>query len=347
MIKPKALQRGDAVAVVSLSSGMGGEELFRYRYEIAKQRLEEIFGLQVIAMPNALKGITYLDEHPQARAQDLMQAFQDEKIKGIICMIGGDDSIRLLPYIDYDIIRNNPKVFMGYSDTTINHFMMHKAGIVSFQGPCMLVEFAENVQMHDYTIQAIRNTLFQPVPRLEILPSGEWTSEMLNWTEPANQKIKRKMTRDEKGYEVLQGQGKVSGRLLGGCLSVFGMMIGTEIWPAPETWSDKILFLETAEDYPEPDQVKWLLRNLLAQGILGRIQGILVGKPLDERYYEEYKEVYRKVVGQEAKRPELPIMYNVNCSHTSPVCILPNGIMAEIDCDSRKLTLLEEAVISQ
>ena len=108
MIKPYRLKKGDKVSIVSLSRGMVGEEMFIHKYEIAKKRLEEEYGLEVVAMPNALKGIEYLYLHPEARAQDLMDAFKDPEIKAIFNAIGGDDTIRLLPYIDYDVIRNNP-----------------------------------------------------------------------------------------------------------------------------------------------------------------------------------------------------------------------------------------------
>ena len=104
MIKPKALKRGDTVAIVSLSSGMGGEKPLIHRYYTGIKRLESVFGLHVITMPNALKGSEYLYNHPELRAQDLMQAFKDTNIRAIICMIGGDDTIRLLPYIDYQVI---------------------------------------------------------------------------------------------------------------------------------------------------------------------------------------------------------------------------------------------------
>lgn len=132
MIKPKKLQIGDKVAVVSLSSGMAGEKEFRHKYELGKKRLEEEFGLKVIETPNALKGSKYLNEHPEKRAEDLMNAFRDKEIKAIFSIIGGDDTIRLLPYIDFEVIKNNSKIFMGYSDTTINHFMMYKCGLVSY-----------------------------------------------------------------------------------------------------------------------------------------------------------------------------------------------------------------------
>ena len=117
MIIPKKLKKGDVVAIVSLSSGMGGDKIFMHRYELGKKRLEEEFGLKVITMPNALKGSEYLNKHPEARAKDLMDAFTNTNVKAIISMIGGDDTIRLLPYINYKTIKNNPKIFLGYSDT--------------------------------------------------------------------------------------------------------------------------------------------------------------------------------------------------------------------------------------
>lgn len=207
MIKPKALKRGDTVAIVSLSSGMGGEKPLIHRYYTGIKRLESVFGLHVITMPNALKGSEYLYNHPELRAQDLMQAFKDTNIRAIICMIGGDDTIRLLPYIDYQVIRDNPKIFMGYSDTTANHLMLYKAGVVSFHGPCLMVEFAENKQMHPYTIDYIRKTLFSCDSKIEISSCSMWTSEFLDWADPQNQMIARKMRPEKHGYEILQGTG--------------------------------------------------------------------------------------------------------------------------------------------
>ena len=124
MIKPNALKKGDKIAIVSLSWGGLGDEKLIHKYYIAKERLEKDFGLSVVTMPNALKGSDFVYNHPELRAKDLMNAFRDETIKGIFCAIGGSDSIRLLPYIDYGVIYNNPKIFMRYSDTTVSHFMM-------------------------------------------------------------------------------------------------------------------------------------------------------------------------------------------------------------------------------
>ena len=91
-----------------------------------------------------LRDPNWISRNPQARADDLMQAFADPSIKAIISMIGGDDSLRILPYIDLDVIRSNPKIFMGYSDTNVTHFACWKAGLSSFYGPSFMAGFAEN-----------------------------------------------------------------------------------------------------------------------------------------------------------------------------------------------------------
>ena len=205
MIKPKKLKKGDKVAIVSLSSGLAGEEMFRHRYELGKKRLEQL-GFNVVTMKNALKGIEYLYNHPEKRAEDFMEAILDKEIKGIICNIGVDDTIRLLPYIDFEAIANNPKVFMGYSDTTINHFMMQKAGVVSYYGPAVMTDFAENNNMHTYTLKYINEVLLENMEDIVIKSSDKWTSEYLDWAIEENDNISRKMNEEKYGYEVLQGK---------------------------------------------------------------------------------------------------------------------------------------------
>lgn len=342
MIKPERLRKGDKVAIVSLSRGSLGEKELLHKYELGKKRLEEKFGLEVVTMENTLKGIEYIYNHPEKRAEDLMNAFKDKTIKAIICSIGGDDTIRLLPYIDYEVIKDNPKIFMGFSDTTANHFMMQKAGIISYYGPCLMCDFANYVDMYDYTENAIRELLFRAKQNYEIKKCDYWTNEYIEWCEENINKQKTKL-KDEKGYEVIQGTGKVTGKLLGGCLDAFLLYNGTEVWPKLEEWKDKILFLETSEDMPEPQYVTWYLRNLGAQGIFNVAKGIIVGKPQSEKYYEEYKEVYRKVL-KEFGREDMPVLYNVNFGHSEPIGIIPYGIECELDIDNKKITLLESVV---
>ena len=136
MVKPRRLRRGSRVAAVSLS--WGGPGAFIHRYAAGKRQFEEEFGVSVIETEHALRDPEWLSRNPRARADDLMAAFADPTIDGVISTIGGDDSIRILPYVNLDLIRNNPKVFMGYSDTSVTHCVCRQAGLVSFYGPSFM-----------------------------------------------------------------------------------------------------------------------------------------------------------------------------------------------------------------
>ncbi|HDR4511769.1 LD-carboxypeptidase [Bacillus anthracis] len=341
LIKPKRLQAGDIVATVSPSWGGAGDSDIRWRYEQGVKRLEEVFGLTVIPMPNSLKGSEFIYNNPQARAEDLMTAFKDTRVKAIIANIGGEDSIRLLPYIDFNAIRENPKIFMGYSDVTVSHLFCHKAGLSSFYGPAILTDFAENIEMDPYTVEMVNRTLFSNETIGEIQPAHKWTSERLEWIE-INKDTRRKMQQNN-GYELLQGSTTVQGRLIGGCIEVLEFAKGTELWPERKHWEDSILFFETSEDHPEPSYIKYWLRNYAAQGILQKAKGIIFGKPKDEMYYEEYKHEILHVM-KEYNLGDLPILYNLNFGHTEPKFILPYGAMAEIDCGNGSFSILESGV---
>ncbi|SDO10645.1 Muramoyltetrapeptide carboxypeptidase LdcA (peptidoglycan recycling) [Psychrobacillus sp. OK028] len=339
--KPKMLKAGDKVATISLSWGGAGEPDLRWRYEQGIERLRNVFGLEVIAMPNSLKGGKYLYENPAARAEDLMNAFKDPSIKAIFSNIGGSESIRLLPYIDFDVISDNPKIFIGYSDSTVTHLFCHKAGVSSFYGPAILMDFAENVEMHEYTLEAVKKALFTGDEIGEVKPAPEWTSERLEWI-VENKDKKRKMN-PNKGYELLQGSGVVQGKLIGGCIEVLEFAKGTSLWPAEEYWKDSILFFETSEELPTPGQLEYWLRNYGTQGILQQAQGIIIGKPQNEKYYEEYKESIRLIM-KELSLENLPILYNLNFGHTEPKFVLPYGAMAEINCEKVSFSILESGV---
>lgn len=344
LIKPPKLNKGDKVATVSLSWGGAGDPNILPRYQIGKKRLEEQFGLSVVEMPHTLKGSEYVYQNPEERAKDLMAAFQNPDIKAIFSCIGGEESVRMLPFIDFTIIRNNPKILIGYSDTTVTHMICRKAGLSSFYGPSILAEFAENVEIFDYTVHWVEKVLFSNEEIGIIQPANYWTSELLPWEDPANVHKKRN-TEENKGYEVLQGSGIHQGQLIGGCIEVLEMLKGTEVWPTLDEWEETILFLETSEDEPTPEHVAYWLRNYGSQGILQKISGLAFGKPYNNRYYQEYKEVIYKIVRDELQLTELPIFYNMNFGHTAPMCILPYGSQVELNCDEKTFKIKESGVI--
>ena len=347
LLKPKRLRPGDTVAVVSLSSGMLGEPEFIHKYHLAKERLEGQYGLRVVPMPNALRGREYLDRHPEARAEDFMDAFRDDSIRAVISSIGGDDTVRLLPYVDFDVLRNNPKIFTGFSDTTANHFMLHKAGVISYYGPCVMCNFSEYVRINAYTDTMIRKTFFQPEPVLDIPAAPYWYDDEDGriWWKEENMQTPKPYHPDDQGYEVIQAGPAAEGELLGGCIDVFPEFIGTVLWPSREDWEGKLLMLETSEVDMPPEYLTWYLRGLAAQGIFDAVRGILVGRPARRSRWADYKAAYRRVVGREAGRPDLPILGNMNFGHAEPIGVFPLGCRARLDTESRTFTLLESATV--
>ena len=340
--KPPRLHPGDKVATVSLSWGGAGDPELLWRYHQGKKQLEEHFGLRVVEMNHTLRGSSFAYKHPEARAEDLMNAFADPTIKGIFSCIGGDDSVRLLPYVDLSVLRNNPKVFIGYSDTTASHLLCLKAGISSFYGPSILAEMAENGGIPEYTAAYMRKALFDSEPIGPITPSPTWTSEYLPWL--IENKDKRRKFQENHGYEVLQGTGTVQGHLIGGCIEVLEMAKQTDLWPNPEAFDGAILFLETSEDKVPPMYVEYWLRNYGVQGILGRIKGMIWGKPYDNRYYEEYKQSIRKVLA-EFGQEDLPVLCNLSFGHTAPMFTIPYGVMAQLNCNQPSLAIVEAGVL--
>jgi muramoyltetrapeptide carboxypeptidase LdcA involved in peptidoglycan recycling len=342
LIKPKTLKQGDKVATISLSWGGAGELLQRYEY--GKKQLQDIFGVEVVETRNALKPADWIYNNPKARAKDLMEAFSDPSIKAIISNIGGDESVRILPYLDLDIIRQNPKIFLGFSDTTITHFACLKAGLTSFYGTSLLVGFAENGGMHEYQIKDIKRTLFSSKHTGEIVPNNNgWTSEHLDWFDTSLSKIKRKTTA-AKGWNFLQGKSKVQGKLVGGCLDVLEFLKGTDFWLYKEEWDDCILFFETSENMVSPETFLYWLRNYAAQGIFHRVKGIIFGRPYDSKYTEEYNNEILKVM-EEENLTHLPIITEMDFGHTCPTFTIPFGVLGEIDCVNKTFSILESGVI--
>ena len=347
----RKLRKGDKVAIVSLSSGMLGEEFCSHNIEIGAKRLKE-YGLEPVFMPNALKGIEYLKSHPEARAKDLKDTFLDDSIAGIICAIGGDDTYRLLPYLledeeFIDSVHKSPKLFTGFSDTTINHLMFYKLGLSTYYGPNFICDLAEiSDEMLPYSRKAFESYI-EGNEYHEIASSEIWYQERTDFSREAvgTERISYK---EERGFELLQGEDYFEGRLLGGCLeSLYDILTTTRyedekavcekygLFPDIEEWKEKILFIETCEEKPVPEQFEKEIDILKEKGIFDVVNGVLVGKPQDETLYDEYKDILVNVVNN----LKLPIVYNVNFGHATPRCALQYGAMAKVDMKKKKIYL--------
>lgn len=352
MQKPNPLKRGDKVAIVSLSSGMLGEKSCSHNLEIAIRRLQE-FGLEPVFMPNALKGLDYLNRYPQKRAEDLKAAFLDPSIQAIICAIGGNDTYRLLPYLMEDetfiqCVKQNHKLFTGFSDTTINHFMFYKLGLQTFYGPAFITDLGEIAdEMLPYTKQTFER-YFVDYTTWKIKPSPFWYEERTDFSKRAVG-TNRMSHLELHGYELLQGQDTFSGELLGGCLESMYKMLSKQkktdeveiierysIFPSCEQWQGKVMFLETCEDQSAPALVKEMLTTIERMGAFNKLKGVLIGKPQDERYYQEYKEIYLEVFGHY----DFPVLYNVNFGHATPRFALPYGAKVLVKANEQTIEFM-------
>lgn len=343
-IKPRRLRPGDRIAAVSPS--WGGPGTFPERFAAGRRQFEQTFDIEVVEMAHTLAPADWVRASPKARAEDLMAAFADPDIAGIVASIGGDDSIRLIPHLDLEVLRRNPKVFIGFSDTTSLHLACHAAGLTSFYGPSLMAGFAENGGMHRFTADGVRKALFEVEPIGLVAPNEEgWTAERLEWGDPALQAQPRKLHPADPP-RMLQGSGTASGRLLGGCAEVLEMAKGTVWWPPLAAWDGAILFYETSEEAPAPGYIRYWLRNFAAQGILQNLSGILLARPdpgNDESYRARLEEAVVETLA-EAGVAELPVLSGLDFGHTQPMLTLPCGAMARIDCADASLTILESGV---
>ena len=338
------------IAIVSLSSGIAGEPSVRFETDIGLRRLEE-FGLNVKFMPHALKGLEYVEKHPEKRAEDLLAAFRDPDIDMILCAIGGDDTYRLLPYLFEhnelaDAVTDKP--FLGFSDTTLNHFMLHKAGLRTFYGQSFLSDLCElGPQMHPYTRKYFEELVTTGGIR-EITPSDVWYRERERFA--PDQVGVRLPALPDHGFELLQGPAVFSGKILGGCIdSMYDMFNGDRyadmpvlcrkyhLFPDAEDCKGRILLLESSEEKPTPEVYRRSLEYLKEAGVFGAVSGVLAGKPMDETYAAEYKQLLKEVIGD----PDLPVVFNVNIGHAMPRCIMPFGRDAEVNAEKQVIRFAE------
>ena len=332
------------VGIVSLSSGILGESRIRFETETGIRRLEE-YGLNIKFMPHALMGLDYVKAHPEKRAEDLLLAFHDPEIDMILCAIGGDDTYRLLPYLfEHDELANSvtDKVFLGFSDTTINHLMLHKVGLTTFYGQAFLPDICElSSEMLPYTRKYFEE-LINTENISEICPSDIWYEERKSFG--IDQAGKPLISHPNSGFELLQGPSVFSGKILGGCIdSIYDMFNGDRyadmpvlckkyhLFPDPEDWKGRILLLETSEEKPSPEKYRKALEYLKQTGVFEAVSGLLIGKPMDETYAQEYRLLLTKVID----RPDLPIVFNLNVGHSLPRCIIPFGINAFVDVNKQ------------
>jgi len=335
MIKPKAPRTGAVVA--ALSPSWGGPAAFPQVFDAGLRLLIDRFGFRIKEFPSTRQPDAYLDRHPEERARDFNAAFADPEVEAIIAAIGGSDSIRLLPFLDLDLIRANPKPVLGYSDATAYLTWLNLNGVVTYYANSVMSGFAQLGAFPE--AEAWHLDLFAGnTPALEPFP--RWTHGYRDWSQVPDQ---IQESHPNPGFTWVQGTAPTRGRLWGGCFEVLEMLKGTRFWPGPEFWNDRVLFLETSEEKPLPQQVLYWLRNYGAQGVFDRLSALWIGRPKDYTGAQaaELRRVVQGVVSEEWGASNLPIVMDLDFGHTDPRWALPLGIEVLTDPVAKRLAFLE------
>ena len=343
-IKPKRIRAGDSVAIVSPS--WGGPSLYPVVYELGLRNLERSLGVRIQEYPTARASVDYLAANPRARADDINAAFADSEVSMILASIGGEDSIRILPFIDVENALRNPKILMGFSDTTTLLTWLSINGLVTFQGPSIMAGFAQMRHLPEDFTHHLRASLMEPTESRRYLPYRHWSEGYAGWSTPNYDGQTNPRILNRYGWRWLQGEGVIAGRLFGGCLSVLERLKETPYWPDAEFWRNRFLFLETSENVPTPDAVAEVLRDYGARGILERIGGLLFGRARGFSDLEKEQLFARLVrVAGEFGRADLTIVAELDFGHTDPQWVIPLGVTAEVDHVAKTFRLVESAVL--
>lgn len=314
VIKPPRLKSGDKLGIVAPGSYISEEEL-----QDSIKNLNQL-GFETTHSEKILLQSGYFAGSDKDRADDLMEKFLDKSVKGIVCARGGYGCSRILPMLDYDVIRSNPKALIGYSDiTALLYGIYQKSGLITFHGPVGTSSF------NDYSVDNFKRVLMNP----------ERSKTFKNSTSGE----------DENVYgvtSIVKGKGK--GRLVGGNLSIMVSLIGTEY---DVDYSGKIIFIEEVGE--EPYRVDRMLTQLIQAGKFDHAAGIMMGI-FRKCEVKENSDLTAKsfnlmeVLQDRFGNFKIPVVYGMSFGHVKDKFTIPFGALAELDANKHTFTLLEKAV---
>ena len=332
------------MAVLSPSRGL--PEIFPLPFELGLRRLREQFGLIPVEYP----GTRVMGTSPEQRAQEVNAAFADPDIKAVLCSIGGEDQITVLPYLDADVLRANPKPFFGYSDATNMLAYLHTLGIVGYHGGAVMTQFGRQGALHPSTEASLRAALFGASPHpYELQPSTEYCDVDLDWADPATFAAEPTMS-PASGWTWHQADRVVEGASWGGNIEILSWLaMADRCIGDPDRFGGGVLLLESSEEMPQAEAVYRILRNLGERGLLSPFDAVLVARakswsfeqPLDPAAGQAYRNGQRAAVLRAFSEyaPEAMIVFDVEFGHTEPQIVLPYGGLIRVDGPGRKLSV--------
>jgi|TARA_B100001059_G_C17746131_1_gene534419 muramoyltetrapeptide carboxypeptidase len=294
--------------------------------EIANTRFEEL-GLKLSFSKNCESIDDFSSSSIEERIEDLHEAFLDKKVKAIFTVIGGDNVNQLLKYIDYNIVKRNPKIICGYSDTTaLSNALFHKTGLVTYSGPAYST--LGMLKGIDFSINYIKKCLFSSDP-YEVINSEQWSDDAWYLDQE-----KRNFYKDN-GIEVLN-HGEAEGKIVGGNLCTLNLLQGTEFMP---DLTNAVLFLED-DELTSPSNFDRDLQSLIHQKNFDSVKGIVIGK--FQLKSEVSETLLKKIIQSKQELASIPVLYNLNFGHTTPHICFPIGGFVKIDTKSRKQIIIEK-----
>jgi muramoyltetrapeptide carboxypeptidase LdcA involved in peptidoglycan recycling len=336
---PKA-RPGDRVAIVSPS--FAAPAIAPLVHEQAMSRLRNDFGLEPVEYPTTRQ----LGASPQARANDLMTAFADPSIRAVLATIGGDDQLTVLPYLDAETVRANPKPFAGYSDNTNLLNWLWNLGIPSWHGGSTMVHLGPGSQVRPVSAESLRHALIDG-GRHEIMPVPSLADDEIEWTEPAA------LTDDPPEYPTPERSWHNADQLItaptwGGNLELLHSNLAANRWIRPvEDYAGCILLIETSEEMPSATTVFRMLRDAGERGLLRQFPAALIATAKASS-----RELYRDLPGRQAYRdeqqaaisaafaaynPHAMLVFNLDFGHTAPQYVLPYGGTITIDGPTKRI----------
>ncbi len=314
MLKPTRLRPGITVGVVAPSSPATEDEDVRYGLELV-----ESFGFKVKPGRFVFGRTQYLAGSDADRAADLNAMFADPQVDAIMALRGGYGAMRILPMLDYEMIRSNPKPLIGFSDITALHCAIHKrCGMVTYHGQTALSPFT------DYSIREFQRVMMQPEARMRI------------GAPPPFEAGPGKVERENRITPILPGV--ATGRLIGGNLTLISCLMGT---PWEPDFDGRLVFLEDVHETPY--RIDRMLTQLVISGKLRKAAGLIYGKFTDAEATGNTFSLEHVLIDA-AKAVGIPAARGLMIGHVDDNTTVPVGVEAEFDANTGSLTLLEPAV---
>ena len=320
-IFPEKLKKGDKVMVVAPSNSIS--IISKETRNIANERFKQI-GLEVVFSEHVEEIDNFDSSSIKSRISDLHAAFSDTNIKGIFTVIGGFNCNQLLQYLDWDIIRNNPKVFIGYSDTTaLQNTIYAKTGLVTYSGPAYST-FGQKLHF-DYTLEYFNKCLFNN-NEFDVNPSESWSDDKW-YIDQQNRKLNKNI-----GWLAIN-EGESEGTILGANICTFNLLQGTEYFP---DISDAILFLEDDAE-SKLGNFDRDLQSLIYLPNFGKVKGIVIGRFQNDSDVKTDQLI--EVIKSKKELKNIPVLANVDFGHTSPIITFPIGGMVELSVFNKESRL--------